>query len=206
MELDKVYFKKGLYYNNKQVEYYINIIQTSDNDKRVSAFSNLVFHMMKDIVNKNIANYIKLMHSIKEEINKDEMISECYIIFDTCIHKYKCYTGYNFYFYFNKSLSRSFFRLYTKAMKRINHITIMDDMSSLIHFELDVKDNVGSIELLLETMNLTGLERRICESKIYQQKSVEFLKLNTDVTEDEYLTTIKQLKNRFKKAKINNDL
>ena len=54
-------FKISFYYSNARVCRFIEIIQTTDNEKRKVAFKQLVFRMMKDIVNKNISNYLNLI-------------------------------------------------------------------------------------------------------------------------------------------------
>ena len=58
-------FKISFYYSNARVCRFIEIIQTTDNEKRKVAFKQLVFRMMKDIVNKNISNYLNLITNTK---------------------------------------------------------------------------------------------------------------------------------------------
>ena len=121
MSLESTYFKVDFFYNSPLVEKYVKIIQTSKSPKRVRAFKNLVFMMMSDIVKKNIANYINLLRNSDVEYlpERDELVADCYLIFDKCVYKFILGRGYNFYFYYNKSLSRNFFRNYQKEIVRL---------------------------------------------------------------------------------------
>ena len=70
---------------------------------------------MKDIVKKNIANYLNLLNNTeaKDMPDRDELVADCYIIFDKCLEKYIIKGNYNFYFYYNKSLS-----IFTEIIRR----------------------------------------------------------------------------------------
>ena len=113
MNLESVLFRRDFYYNLKFVEKCIKIIQTSNNEKRVKAYKSLVFKMMKDIVKKNVANYLNLLRNVDypDIPERDELISDCYVVFDKCVSKFLVDKGYNFYFYFNNRLSISYFIL-----------------------------------------------------------------------------------------------
>ena len=122
MNLESVLFRRDFYYNLKFVEKCIKIIQTSNDEKRVKAYKSLVFKMMKDIVKKNVTNYLNLLRNVDypDIPERDELISDCYVVFDKCVSKFLVDKGYNFYFYFNKSLSRNFFREYYKKIQNNN--------------------------------------------------------------------------------------
>lgn len=199
--LEQTYFKREFYYNKKLVERFIYIIQNSDG-KRAAAFKNLVFKMMKDIVIKNVNNYLNLLSatSIAQLPERDEVISDCYIIFDKCVDGYKVNNGYNFYFYFNKSLSRNFFRNYTKEQKRGNsHMLIDEEMTYDLNFRVRPVSN--TVEILVEHLGFNEQERRLIKSKIDKQTMTEFLKENPDMTRTQYLQMVEEIQERIQELK-----
>lgn len=192
-------FKISFYYSNARVCRFIEIIQTTDSEKRKVAFKQLVFRMMKDIVNKNISNYLNLITNTKlveEPPEYGELIADCYIIFNTCVNGFKL--GHNFYFYFNKSLSRNFFRNYQKLVKQKNTVFELTDAIEAINEEMHVAHNHVSIELVMEQLEMNELEKRICRSKLNGQKSAEFFEENEDVTQFEYSQALKSVKVKLK--------
>lgn len=199
--LEQTYFKREFYYNKKLVERFIYIIQNSEG-KRAAVFKNLVFKMMKDIVIKNVNNYLNLLSatSIAQLPERDEVISDCYIIFDKCVDGYKVNNGYNFYFYFNKSLSRNFFRNYTKEQKRGNsHMLIDEEMTYDLNFRVRPVSN--TVEILVEHLGFNEQKRRLIKSKIDKQTMTEFLKENPDMTRTQYLQIVEEIQERIQEFK-----
>ena len=154
---------------------------------------------MMDIVNKNISNYLNLITNtklVKEPPEYGELIADCYIIFNTCVNGFKL--GHNFYFYFNKSLSRNFFRNYQKLVKQKNTVFELTDAIEAINEEMHVAHNYVSIELVMEQLEMNELEKRICRSKLNGQKSAEFFEENEDVSQFEYSQALKSVKVKLK--------
>ena len=208
MSLESTYFKVDFFYNSPLVEKYVKIIQTSKSPKRVRAFKNLVFMMMSDIVKKNIANYINLLRNSDVEYlpERDELVADCYLIFDKCVYKFILGRGYNFYFYYNKSLSRNFFRNYQKEIKHNNCTTEITDVMTIVNPSFRSSEESGSVDLLMDQLGLNELEKRVCESRILGQKTSEFLKSNPDVTNSQYSGTLKVVKEKLNTSKENKDI
>lgn len=196
MGLENTYFKRDYKYKAKFVNKCIAIIRFTKSERRRRAYQNLVFKMMKDIVKKNILNYLNLISSLdtRDELpTRDELIAECYIIFDKCVTKYHLGRGYNFYFYFNKSLSRNFFRDYQKAMARSVNVEVTEALE-VVHPGFHDHSHVESTELLMHNLGFSELEVRICRSRLQGQKTSEFLKENEDVTNGMYSKALKSIK------------
>lgn len=196
MGLESMYFKADYHYKAKLVNKWIAIIRYSPNEKRVKAYKNLVFKIMKDIVKKNIANYLNLLNNteVKDMPDRDELVADCYIIFDKCLEKYIIKGNYNFYFYFNKSLSRNFYRDYQKELQRSNgHVEISEALEAVNKGFHDYREP-DTTELLMEHLGLDELEKRICRSRMLGQKTSEFLKENPEVTNGQYSRCLKKIK------------
>lgn len=194
MNLENKLFKHDFHYRIKFANKCLAIIKYSKNEKRVVAFKNLMFRMMKDIVRKNIHNYLNLLSSIglKDEYERDELVSECYVIFDKCVKKYIINDKNNFYFYFNKSLSRNFYRKYQKEFQKkaeVTEITIENNRS--FHSELDIT------ELLLDNLDFSPLEKKVCESRLLGQKVSEFLNNNPDISNMQYSKALRKIKEKL---------
>lgn len=208
MSLESTYFKVDFFYNALLVEKYVKIIQTSKSPKRVRAFKNLVFMMMKDIVKKNIANYLNLLRNseVEDLPERDELVADCYLIFDKCVYKFILGRGYNFYFYFNKSLSRNFFRDYQRETQHNNSTTEITDVMTIVNSSFHSSEERESVDLLMDQLGFTDLEKRVCKSRIAGQKTSEFLKSNPDITNSQYSRTLKVVKEKLNIAKENKDI
>lgn len=192
-------FRLSFYYSNARVNRFIEIIQSTDDEQRKVAFKNLVFKMMKDIVNKNIANYLNLITNTNLEENPpswEECLSDCYIIFDNCIEGFK--VGYNFYFYYNKSLSRNFYRNYQRLIRQKNTMFELTDAIQVMNENMHITHNHVSMELLMEQLEFNELEKRITRSRLNGEKSFEFLEKNDDVLQSEYSQALKSIKRKMK--------
>ena len=208
MSLESTYFKVDFFYNAPLVEKYVKIIQTSKSPKRVRVFKNLVFMMMKDIVKKNIANYLNLLRNsgVKELPERDELVADCYLIFDKCVYNFILGRGYNFYFYFNKSLSRNFFRDYQRETKHNNSTTEITVVMTVVNSSFHSSEEKGSVDLLMDQLSFTDLEKRVCKSRIAGQKTSEFLKSNPDITNSQYSRALKVVKEKLNIVKENKDI
>lgn len=208
MTLENLYFRKDFYYDAEQVERYIVVIQTSTSSKRVRAYKNLVFMMMKDIVKKNISNFLNLLRGIDSPDipERDDLVTNCYITFDKCLEKYIVGRGYNFYFYFNKSLSRNFFREYKREMQRMNTSAEVTEAMSYVSEEMRVDAVHSSVDFVMDNLQFTPLEKKICHSKMSGQRSSDFLKMNPEVTNSQYSRALKSVKNKLLLAKENNEI
>ena len=208
MSLESTYFKVDFFYNAPLVEKYVKIIQTSKSPKRVRVFKKLVFMMMKDIVKKNIANYLNLLRNsgVEDLPERDELVADCYLIFDKCVYNFILGRGYNFYFYFNKSLSRNFFRDYQRETKHNNSTTEITVVMTIVNSSFHSSEERGSVDLLMDQLGFTDLEKRVCKSRISGHKTSEFLKSNPDITNSQYSRTLKVVKEKLNIAKENKDI
>ena len=164
--------------------------------------------MMKSIVKKNVANYLNLLRNVDypDIPERDELISDCYVVFDKCVSKFLVDRGYNFYFYFNKSLSRNFFREYYKKIQNNNATEDITGVMMIVNRSFHVGESRGSVDLLLDNLHFTYLEKRICHSKMNGQKISDFLKNNTDVSNSQYARALKGIKAKLLEAKQNQDI
>lgn len=207
MGLESKYFKSDFYYDNARVERFIAIIQDPNSSpERQRAFKNVVFKMMKDVIKKNMRNYLNLLNNgtsiSKEEMpTEDALVADCYIIFDKCLSKYKLGCGFNFYFYFNKSMSRCFYRSWLKEMNRDNASVeigeAIETVNARFHTRADVSGS--TVNLLLDGFRFSEVERRIIKSRMAGQKTNEFLKANFDVSHSQYSQLLKNIKQKMRK-------
>ena len=197
MNLENVLFKKNYHYKAQFINKCILIIKCSNDEKRIKAYKNFVFRMMKDIVKKNVSNYINLLRgsNCPDIPERDELITDCYIIFDICLKKYKVRKKYNFYFYFNKSLSRNFFRCYQNSLKNGN--VELTEAIVTVHPKLKVEPEEDTISVLINNMNFSELEKRVVYSKLEGKKTSEFLKENPDVNNSQYSKALKIVKEKL---------
>ena len=174
----------------------IVIIRYCRDERRVSAYRNLLFRMMGALVTKNVTNYLNLLNgaNVVDIPTRDEVIADCYVMFNRCLEKFVILKGANFYFYFNKSMSRNFYTLYKKSLKD-RHGGISEALNST-HPNLRTSSLADDTDITFTTCGFNELEVRISRSRLSGQRKVEFLANNPDVTPTMYgraLVHIKQL-------------
>ena len=188
-------FKKDYKYKRKFINTCIMRIRHGNRSaETIRGYKTYIFKTMKNIVMKNICNFINLLNGspCREIPSHDELISECYIIFDKCLEGYKITKTNNFYFYFNKAMSRKFYKLYC------NEINMpMEELStemSVVLPSLSHNKHVDTMELLFYNLGFNRLERKICLSRLRGERSSEFLKKNKRVTQKQYSETLQKVK------------
>lgn len=174
----------------------IVIIRYCHDERRAAAYRNLLFKMMGALVTKNVTNYLNLLNGSNavDIPTRDEVIADCYVMFNKCLEKFVILKGANFYFYFNKSMSRNFYTLYKKSLKD-RHGDISEALNST-HPNLRTSDLVDDTDIIFANYGFNELEVRISRSRLSGQRKTEFLANNPDVTPAMYgraLTHIKQL-------------
>ena len=161
----------------------------------IRGYKMYIFKAMKDIVEKNIQNYLNLLNGspCRDIPEYNEVLSECYIVLDKCLEKYKVSKYNDFYYYFNKALSRNFYRCYQKEVNFPK--SELTDVIEITHPKLSKEDS-DSVELLLHNLNFTDFEKVVCRSKLNGEKGAEFLRKNKEITQKQY----NEAMNKIRKA------
>ena len=76
----------------------------------------------------------------------------------------------------------------------------------IVNRSFHISESQGSVDLLLDNLRFTDLEKRICHSKMNSQKISDFLKNNTDVSNSQYARALKGIKAKLLEAKQNQDI
>lgn len=192
--LESKIFKATFDYRIKLVNDWIAVVRYSESEKRKAAFKLVIFKMMKDIVKKNVCNCINLLNGINSQNvpERDELIAECYIIFDKCLDKYNLEKGNNFYFYYNKSVSRHFFKMYTRESQSLS--VELTDAISAVHPKLHNNDDPDIMSAILEHLNFDEVDKRIIYSRLSGKKISEFLEENGDISSNQYSKSLQKIK------------
>lgn len=195
MSKGKVFGRKTWKYRRKLMNTCIMRIRYGNRSERtINGYKTFVFKSMKEIVHKNIMNYLNLLNSTscRDLPEYDEVLSECYLIFEKCLWKFKIKKNNNFYFYFNKALSRNFYRYY---QKETNHSNVeLSPEISLFHPSLQQRHSENSISMIMHHLQFSELEIRITNSRLSGERISEFLKRNSDITQKQYIESLKHIK------------
>lgn len=171
-------------------------------ERTIRGYKMYIFKMMHDIIKKNICNYINLLMNgtnLTEIPKHDDVLTDVYIMFDKCLDKYKVSKGRKFYYYFNKSLSRNFYREYQRIQKRT--YSEAENVEEAVHPNLRYNEDSYTVGVLMDNLGFTDTEKRIVESRLKGQYITEFLKENTDVTQIQYANAMKRMKDLILHAK-----
>lgn len=161
--------------------------------RTVQGYKTYIFKAMKDIVEKNIQNYLNLLNGspCRDIPEYDEILSECYIVFNKCLEKYKVSKYNDFYYYFNKALSRNFYRCYQREIN-FPQTELTDKI--VVHPILVDYKSIDTTELLLHNLRLSEFERVVCRSKLKGEKGTEFLRKNKNITQKQYNKALNKIK------------
>ena len=107
-------------FDRKQVNKLVLQLKSCDDDRKISNLKLELFKMMKRLIVKNIHN-LKMLYrnsKISSECPEDfEIESECFLIMDKCLSNFKVNKTNCFYFYYNKSLMRNLYRMFSKEIR-----------------------------------------------------------------------------------------
>jgi hypothetical protein len=187
---------------------YLKLNEFAKKDKKINNLKWDVFYMMKKIILKNINNYQKLCRNSPLGSNfncNDELESECFLVFENCIYKFNSNDGKNdFYFYFNKSLSRCLYKIF---LRNIKDLDIVSSASSFLDFSnedshvfdkfLKNSQNELSIDFIVSNFNLDEDCISIILSKLKGERMSEFIKDNENINQRIYDKNLKKIKKQF---------
>jgi hypothetical protein len=157
------------------------------NEKRLNELRLELFAMMSKIVVKNINNYLKLCYNspVKDEsFVSYEMQSEAFLILIKCIEKFKFNKGFCFYFYYNKSLSRSFYKIFSQTIRDKENMGLVSDIIQ-VRSRKSTNEHY-SVEFVISQFKLDEDELRILDSKLLGQSKIDFLQANKDFNMTKY--------------------
>lgn len=195
MDLKRTIFKKNARYNSKLVNACIMRIRYGHRkDLTIRGYKMFIFKMMRAVVEKNICNYTNLLNGTpcRDIPDHDEIIAECWIIFDKCLEKFVINKKNNFYFYFNKAMSRNFFRRYQRELQK-PQVELSEGMQTVLPDLWDDKET-GTCDVMMQSVGFTELDKRIALSRMRGQKTSEFLEENPDVSANQYSNSLNHMK------------
>ncbi len=178
------------------------------NSSKASRYKLELFNLMSKVVVKNINNYISLAFNspVTEKcLSREEMQGEAWLIFEKCTTKFKADSTYCFYFYFNKSLSRNFYRMFFNTVQGKEKGEKFSDEKKRISSISVISPNYD-MDFLLNQLNLDEKELRIIRSKLINEKKIDFLTNNPDFSSGKYYSVLKKVKVTILKLKENGEL
>jgi len=197
-----------LKYSDKIIKNKIKVIRlllkVNPRSRKIEKLKLQIFMMSKNIVIKNINNYIKYTrNSAVREISNNhiEMESEAFIVCVNCIDKFKL--KYDFCFYFNKALSRNFFRMFEREKKMFEKDLVYKDL-----YYHSKKDDYLECELEIDIYNfgLTGEDMIVLRSKLNGETKDMFNENNPTFQMSHYYNCFKKIKTILITLKENDDI
>lgn len=196
---DSLFCEKGLY-NNAQVIRCVIICKKSTNLKAVEKGKLDLFKMMHKIIVKNIDNFFYLTRNHTKEIfhTKDDLISECFIVLQKCLKNFDRKRNKDFFWYFNKSLTRAMLRIVDKNYNKHLMVDSVPQNHEDFMFISSDNDGIDFTDFYLEKLNFTVDEKRVVNSKLMKEKVSDFLEQNGDITWNKYFKCLGSIKEKLK--------
>lgn len=168
-----------------------------------------LFKLMSKVIVKNIRNYVKLSNNspVTNYCNNCfEMQAEAWVILEKCLMKFKLKNNYCFYFYFNKSLGRNFYRMFDKEVRKKEKYEKYET-EKIKTSQTCKTDNLDfPIEMIIESIDLSENEEKILRSKLVREKKSDFLDKNKNLSSGKYYTALKNIKEKINKLKDDGEL
>lgn len=185
-------------YNSKIVKKCIIIIQKSSDEHLKCESKTILLRVLSSVVQKNIENFFYLLRSYENIIHtRDDMVSESYMVMESCLKSYDPKMGKQFYLYFNKSLTRAFVRIIEKYYfkHRMSSRMTKKDEYSPINFTSPAPDFV---EYYFKSFRLSDDEINIAKSKLSKQKIDDFLLENPGMSVNRYFNGLNRIRDKMK--------
>lgn len=197
-------------FNRKLVNKLVLIIKKGDDSPVTDKAKLELFKMMKKIVVKNVRNYLNLAYNsyVTEDcLEEDEMYSEAYIVLIKCIENYKVSKKNCFYFYFNKSISRNFYRMFDKEIRKFDGLKGYKDVTKSTSKQQDIfRDDIYSVEFVSEILDLDEFDKKVLKSKLAFEKKDDFIVNNEDATVSKYYVSMRKIKEQVSKLVEDGDI
>lgn len=227
MEFNMKYISQlSIPYEKKSTIRALLIIRKSNSAACVEKAKLDLFEMMHKIIYKNVNNYHYQAKIYKSNylITEEEIISECYMVLDACIRnfvrkkdKWDCFVEdseggiiydysklhkVDFYYYYNKSVTRTVYRrIIQKLFKKHNNMSAVD--TGLLHDGVDSlwstnfePNELEFVEFDLQNKGLNGSEIDLILSRYRQEKAVEYMK-RTKTDSNKYYNTLKTAREKW---------
>ena len=160
-----------------------------------------LFKLMKKVIVKNVKNYSKLSRNspVHEDcLDEEEMYAEAYIVMIKCVENFKINKKNCFYFYFNKSLSRNFYRMFDKEIRKKENFNSFESYS-INSSNSSINDELYGVEMVIDSLDLDEFDKRVVLSKLDYQKKDDFIVNNEDATVSKYYASIRKIKIQLQK-------
>lgn len=230
MELSNVkkFFRYEIKYNPKLALCYIIIIRKTSDERKRERCKELLYNMLKTLVLNNIANFYNMLSKIAPQkiylFSPEDVFSECYIVLEKCLENFGMKKGrwgevikengkkvydikimrkFNFYHYFNKSLTRSLLTYLNKSTKTKLQVESVEDFNDCSMTTSLPAANFVKYELRLQGFHRLDIE--LIYSRLTGEKMVDFLKRFRGWNTDEYYRRLKTIKQKLHEKPIELD-
>lgn len=194
--------KDTLSHDNEAIKKYIIICKHSKDQDEINKNKILLFRRVAFVTLKQVDNFFFLSRNFNRGIfhTKDEIVTECFLVLDRCIKGYDWKKNKtNFYFFYNKAVSRELWRLYNKRyIKHCNCVDIKEEHSNLLSCH---QNNDDLLEFYYKTAEFTDKEILIVKSKLKKERRKEFVKDNKGFTNKLYQSLVNSIKQKINKLK-----
>jgi hypothetical protein len=197
-------------FNRKLVNKYILIIKKGRSGSALENAKIDLFKLMKKVIIKNVKNYVNLSRNssvTSQCLDENEMYCESFIVLMRCADKFNVKKKNCFYFYFNKSLARTFYRMFDKEVRKLDGFRGYSTQKQSNHNAKDLfREDIYSVEFVADNLVLDDFDRRVLKSKMEFQKKDDFIVNNEDANISRYYASIRKIKEQVQNLKDNGDI
>jgi hypothetical protein len=195
-------------FDRKLASKYVLLIKRGGNRMKTDQSKLNLYKLMKKIVIKNVKNYSNLARnsSVTERCHlESEMYGEAFIVMMKCVDNFNVNKKNCFYFYFNKSLSRNFYRMFDKEVRKYNSHRDwkVSFKSSNDHF---TREEIYSVNMVIDNLKLDSFDKKVLMSKMLYEKKDDFIVNNEGATVSKYYNSIRKIKEQLQKLMDNGDI
>lgn len=209
-------------YDNRTATQCIIVINKTKSERTRQQYKMILFEMSKDIIVANIENFFAMLnnHGYNQEygefMTRDDMVGEAYVVFEKSVKNFmkvgeynygkkfipddaeldiQNWRKYNWGMYFNKSLTRTFYRQLNKYFAKHSDISNYENYTVLENI-IQSRQVHDFIDHDLNNLGYTDVEIRIIKSRMAEQRLDDFLEENPDVARSNYFKILTQIKEK----------
>ena len=186
-------------FTKEKMVLYLTVIQSSKKQSVKDAYKRKLFSMFGDIVQKSVNNFFSLCRdkNIVSSLEEEDILSECYIVFHKSIEKMNFSYKNNFHFYYNKSITRSLYRVFQKLLREKSHIKNYEDITVVTRNKTN-QIAVDLTDYYCERMHFSKLQKKIVKNKVDPKFSVDEFVIKNKITKKKYKDELAFIETKMK--------
>ncbi len=164
-----------------------------------------LFKSMSYVIVNNIENFFSICEKNYGDIlhERDEMVSEAFLIMETCLSGFDLTLNKKFYWYYNKSLTRAFQRMIDRTYYKHRSVNrVNPEYESFVFSSTETNIGYDLNTFYMEKHNLNGFEKNIVKSLMDGASMKDFCEEKSKNYQKMYQKSLTNIREKFEPSRL----